>query len=229
MTKPRKAGRPVGETLGGILAGFDQQIMRNTPPPHELVQKGSPVRGLSGEDGSHLTITLAAAGQPSRSTSDLMDEHPDDLDVCELQLRQYGAVRRFSGTVRTVRCLEDNVLLRGVLETPGAGDVLVVDGGGSLRTALMGDAIAGLAVDNGWAGVVINGCVRDVEALARLPIGIRALGANPRRSAKVGTGAIDVDVSFGGATFWPGAVLTADEDGVVVTRYPGSAGPGRAT
>ena len=154
------------------------------------------------------------------STSELMDDRPDDLDVCELPLRQYGAIQAFRGRVRTVRCHEDNVLLRGLLETPGDGAVLVVDGGGSMRTALLGDQVAGLAVANGWAGLVVNGCVRDTVALAGLPIGIKALGANPRKSAKNGTGEIDVPVTFGGATFVPGAWLTSDEDGVIVTRAP---------
>jgi regulator of ribonuclease activity A len=230
MTKSRKGGRPVGETLGGILAGFDQQIMRNQPPPHELVHKGAPVRGLSGEDGGEIEITLHATppdGDASAaeretavttSTSDLMDEHPDDLDVCDLQFRQYGALHRFSGRIRTVRCHEDNVLLRDLLAGPGLGDVLVVDGGGSLRTALLGDQVAGSAVDHGWAGIIINGCVRDVDALATLRIGIKALGSNPRKSGKAGDGAVDVPVTFGGATFHPGAWLTSDEDGIVVTR-----------
>ena len=126
------------------------------------------------------------------STTDLMDEHPDDLEVCELQFRQFGGVRRFAGRVRTVRCLEDNVLLRRTLETQGVGQVLVVDGGGSMRTALLGDMIAALAVTNGWAGIVIHGCVRDTDALASLPIGIKALGSNPRKSAKAGAGEVDV-------------------------------------
>jgi regulator of ribonuclease activity A len=222
-----------------MLAGFDQQIMRNLPPPHELVQKGSPIRGLAGEGGNRITIDLpdlaapaATAGNPATapggeeeepsmpSTTDLMDERPDDLDVCEIQLRQFGGVRRFAGPVRTVRCVEDNVLLRRTLETSGAGQVLVVDGGGSMRTALLGDMIGALAVANGWAGIVIHGCVRDTEALATLPIGIKALGSNPRKSAKAGAGEVDVVVAFGGATFTPGAWLTSDEDGVVVTRGP---------
>ena len=152
------------------------------------------------------------------STADLMDERPDELASCEVQLRDFGGRTRFNGRVRTVRCLEDNVLLRTMLSTPGSGQVLVVDGGGSFRTALMGDSIARSAVDHGWAGVVINGCVRDTAELARLPIGIRALGSNPRRSAKAGAGAVDVPVTFGGATFVPGAELHADEDGIVVTR-----------
>ena len=152
------------------------------------------------------------------TTADLMDERGDELDSCELQLRQFGARRAFRGRVRTVRCREDNVLLRRVLEGPGEGQVLVVDGRGSLRTALLGDVIAGLAARHGWEGIVINGAVRDSAALAGIDIGIKALGCQPRKSAKVGAGLIDVHVSFGGATFRPGAELWSDEDGIVVTR-----------
>ncbi len=152
------------------------------------------------------------------TTADLMDERGDELDSCEQQLRQYGARRSFSGRVRTVRCHEDNVLLRGLLEQPGAGQVLVVDGGGSLRTALLGDVIAGLALGHGWEGIVINGAVRDSAALAGMEIGIKALGSQPRRSAKLGAGEVDVPVTFGGATFRPGAELWSDDDGIVVTR-----------
>lgn len=150
-------------------------------------------------------------------TADLYDERGDQLDSCDLQLRQYGGRRAFSGAVVTVRCHEDNVLLKSVLSEPGEGRVLVVDGGGSLRAALMGDVIAGMAVANGWAGVVINGAVRDVAALRELDLGVKALGSNPRRSAKAGGGERDVPVTFGGATFRPGAELFSDDDGILVT------------
>lgn len=150
------------------------------------------------------------------STSDLWDEHRDNAIVCELQFREFGGVAAFSGAIATVRCHEDNVLVRQRVSEPGNGRVLVVDGGGSLRCALVGDNIAGLAVENGWAGLVINGCVRDVEALAQFPIGIKALGTNPRPSRKNGNGKIEVPVGFGGATFTPGALLYSDADGIVV-------------
>ena len=149
------------------------------------------------------------------TTSDVFDEHPGAAS-CETQLRQFGGVAAFSGVVSTVRCLEDNVLLKERLSQPGEGRVLVVDGGGSYRCALLGDTIAGAAVSSGWAGIVLNGCVRDVAALAALPIGIKALGSNPRPSAKVGAGEIDVPVNFGGVEFAPGALLHADDDGIVV-------------
>lgn len=149
-------------------------------------------------------------------TADLYDEHEERLQSCDLQLRQYGGRRFFAGPIVTVRCREDNALVKEVLSTPGEGRVLVVDGGGSLHTALMGDLIAASAVQNGWAGVVINGAVRDVLELALLDLGIKALGSNPRRSEKTGAGDRDVTVSFGGATFTPGARLVSDDDGVVV-------------
>ncbi|MEV5552168.1 ribonuclease E activity regulator RraA [Nonomuraea wenchangensis] len=152
------------------------------------------------------------------STADLYDEHGDQLDSCHLQLRQYGGRRAFSGRIATVRCHEDNALLKSVLSEPGEGRVLVVDGGGSLRAALMGDVIAGIAVASGWAGVVIHGVVRDVAALRDLDLGIKALGSNPRKSAKTGAGERDVPVTFGDAVFHPGAELFSDEDGILVTR-----------
>lgn len=156
------------------------------------------------------------------TTADLVDAHGDRLCVCDTQFQQFGGRDVFSGLVRTVSCFEDVGLLWEVLRTPGDGCVLVVDGRGSLHSALTGDLIAGSAVANGWAGLVINGVVRDRAQLASLPIGIKALGTNPRRSGKTGAGAVDVTVTFGHATFAPGDRLFADEDGVVV--LPGDFG-----
>jgi regulator of ribonuclease activity A len=150
------------------------------------------------------------------STSDRYDELGGRAIVCELPFRQFGGVRAFSGEVATVRCLEDNVLVKQRVAEPGNGRVLVVDAGGSLRCALVGDNVAGAALSNGWAGRVINGCVRDVDALAELAIGIKAIGTCPRPSNKHGNGAIDVPVVFGAATFRPGAMLWSDEDGILV-------------
>lgn len=149
------------------------------------------------------------------STADLLDEHGDRAAVCLTQFRSFGAAA-FSGPIATVRCDEDNVLVRRRAGEPGEGRVLVVDGGGSLRCALIGDSIAGLALGNGWAGVVVNGCVRDSAALDELGLGVKALGTNPRPSRKEGGGEIDVEVAFGGIAFPPGALLHADGDGVVV-------------
>jgi len=149
------------------------------------------------------------------TTADLLDEHPDAL-VCGLPLAQFGGVSAFEGPVATIRCHEDNVLLKQRAAEPGLGRVLVVDGGGSLRVALLGDMVAGLAAANGWAGLVINGCVRDVAVLRHLPIGIKALGSNPRPSGKKGVGENDVPVEIGGITVRPGAHLASDDDGIVV-------------
>lgn len=149
------------------------------------------------------------------TTADLLDEHGDRARVCLIQFRTFGAAA-FTGPAATVRCLEDNVLVRQAASSAGEGRVLVVDGGGSLRCALLGDNIAALALENGWAGVVLNGCVRDSAALDRLGLGIKALGTNPRPSAKRGEGERDVPVSFGEATFEPGDLVYADEDGVIV-------------
>lgn len=150
------------------------------------------------------------------TTADLWDERGDTLQSLALPLMNVGGQPRFSGPVRTVRCFEDNALMKSLLSTPGGGAVLVVDGGGSIGTALMGDMIASIAIQNGWSGVVVHGAVRDRVVLARLPLGIRALASNPRKSAKTGVGEADVPVEFGGVVFRPGAMLYADEDGVVV-------------
>ena len=153
---------------------------------------------------------------PTVGTADLYDEYGEALQSCNLQFRQFGGRSAFSGPAVTVRCHEDNALLKSVLSEPGEGRVLVVDGGGSVHRALMGDLIAGLAVSNGWAGVIINGAVRDVAVLRTLDLGVKALGSNPRKSTKTGAGERDVPVSFGGATFTPGLVVHSDDDGIVV-------------
>ncbi|MFF3707923.1 ribonuclease E activity regulator RraA [Streptomyces phaeochromogenes] len=153
-----------------------------------------------------------------KPTADLYDEHGDDLQSCTTQFRLFGARTSFEGVVTTVRCHEDNVILKATLGEPGAGRVLVVDGGGSLAAALMGDLIADLGASSGWEGVVINGAVRDVEALSRINLGVKALGSNPRKSRKEGVGDRDVEVSFGGVTFTPGCHLYSDADGILVTR-----------
>jgi regulator of ribonuclease activity A len=154
------------------------------------------------------------------ATADLYDEHGENLQSCDAQLHSYGAVKAFGGAVATVKCFEDNVLVKAAVGEEGAGRVLVVDGAGSVHVALLGDKMAKIALDNGWAGIVINGAVRDVAILAELPIGIKALGSNPRKSAKRGIGERDVAVQFGGVTFTPGDILYADADGVV-TLSPG--------
>lgn len=151
-----------------------------------------------------------------RATADLVDDIGPDVRSCDLQLRQFGGRPEFAGRVTTVRCFQDNALLKSVLSEPGDGGVLVIDGDGSLHTALVGDVIAALGRDNGWSGLIINGAVRDASTLRTLDIGIKALGTNPRKSTKTGAGERDVPVDFGGVTFTPGDVAYSDDDGIVV-------------
>ena len=150
------------------------------------------------------------------STSDVFDANAARAQVCTLRLEQFGGVRTFSGEIATVRSFEDNVLLKRVVEEPGNGRVLVVDGGGSLSCALAGDKVLGAALASGWAGLVLNACVRDSAALAQLPIGVKALGTCPRPSGKTGAGEVGVPVTFGGIELAPGSLLYADDDGLIV-------------
>lgn len=151
-----------------------------------------------------------------RATADLVDEIGADVHSCDLQFAQYGGRLQFAGPIATVRCFEDNALLKAVLSEPGNGRVLVVDGGGSLHSALVGDVIAELARSNGWSGLILHGAVRDAATLRTLDIGIKALGTNPRKSSKTGAGERDVTVGFGGVNFAPGDTAVSDEDGIVV-------------
>ena len=152
------------------------------------------------------------------NTADLYDERGGELESVSVQFQSLGGHTHFSGPVRTIRCFEDNALVKTVLATPGHGSVLVVDGAGSLRTALMGDMIAASAVANGWAGVVINGAIRDRLAIAGLPLGVKALGSNPRKSAKTGAGETDVELEIDGVVIRPGAMIWCDPDGILVER-----------
>ncbi len=150
------------------------------------------------------------------ATSDVFDQRPDDFQSVSVQLQSLGGCERFQGAIRTISCLEDNGLVKSVLNTPGNGDVLVVDGGMSLRSALMGDMIGASAVEHGWSGVVIFGAIRDRAELAKLPLGVKALGSNPRKSSKAGEGEVDGILIIDGVTFRPGALIICDEDGVLV-------------
>lgn len=150
------------------------------------------------------------------STSDLYDEYGEQLQSCDLPFVNYGGLREFFGEIVTFRSREDNLILKDMIAEPGQGRVIVVDTEGVTRCAMLGDKMALKAHANGWAGLIINGAVRDVQALARIPIGIKALGANPRRSYKAGAGQRDVALTFGGALFAPGALLVTDSDGIVV-------------
>lgn len=151
-----------------------------------------------------------------RPTADLVDDIGPDVRSCDLQFRQFGGRTRFAGPISTVRCFQDNALLKSMLSQPGTGGILVVDGGGSVHTALVGDVIAELARSNGWAGLVINGAVRDATALCDIDIGIKALGTNPRKSTKAGFGERDIKITLGGVTFAPGDIAYSDDDGIVV-------------
>lgn len=150
------------------------------------------------------------------ATADLVDSIGADVRSCDVQFRQFGGHTQFAGQISTVRCFQDNALLKSVLSQPNEGGVLVVDGGGSLHTALVGDLIAELARSNGWAGLIVNGAVRDAAALRGLDIGIKALGTNPRKSTKTGDGERDIEITLGGVTFLPGEIAYSDDDGIVV-------------
>jgi regulator of ribonuclease activity A len=152
------------------------------------------------------------------STPDLCDQFPDDVRVLAPMFNSYGGVAAFGGEVVTVKCFEDNSLVKDELSKPGAGKVLVVDGGGSLRKALLGDLIAASAVKNGWAGVIIHGCIRDVDAIRAMPIGVQALNSVPLKTEKRGIGDRNVPVAFGGATLNPGEFVYADNNGVIVAH-----------
>lgn len=151
-----------------------------------------------------------------RPTADLVDDIYPDVRSCDLQFQNYGAKTMFAGPITTVRCFQDNALLKSMLSQPGNGGVLVIDGAGSLHTALVGDIIAGLGAEHGWAGLIVHGAVRDASTLRTIDIGIKALGTNPRKGGKTGEGDRDVAVTFGGVTFVPGDVAYCDEDGIVV-------------
>ena len=149
-------------------------------------------------------------------TADLCDRYGDRLQVAEPLFFDFGGRPAFTGEIETVQVLEDNALVRRALEGEGRGRVLVVDGGGSYRAALVGGRLAGLATANGWSGLVINGCVRDVAEIAGLALGVKALAACPRAPAKAGAGAQGAPVSFAGITFTPGHRIWVDRDGLVV-------------
>lgn len=159
-------------------------------------------------------------GVDFRPTADLVDDIGPEVRSCDLQFGQFGARRQFAGPIATVRCFEDNALLKSILSEPGDGRVLVIDGGGSLHTALVGDVIAELGRTNGWAGLIVNGAVRDAATLRTLDIGIKALGTNPRKSTKTGAGEHGIAVSLGGVDFVPGDLAYSDEDGIVVLAAP---------
>jgi regulator of ribonuclease activity A len=164
--------------------------------------------------------TPGTAEASTPSTPDLADQHPDTIRVVGPGFVGFGGREAFGGPAQTVKCYEDNSKVKELAATPGRGRVMVVDGGGSLARALLGDMIAAAAVANGWAGFVIAGAVRDVEALRGLDLGVKALGAVPLRSEKRGLGEVGVPVVIGGALIKPGDRVFADATGIVVLPAP---------
>ena len=155
-----------------------------------------------------------------QSTADLADREGAAVRSCDVQFRSYGGRAVFSGGIRTVTCFQDNALLKKVLSEPGQGQVLVIDGAGSLHTALIGDVIAELGRSHGWSGVIAHGAIRDSAVIGEMDFGVKALGTNPRKSGKNGDGAVDEDVEIGGVTFRPGEHVYCDQDGIVVVSEP---------
>ncbi|MBL0164804.1 MAG: ribonuclease E activity regulator RraA [Xanthomonadales bacterium] len=154
----------------------------------------------------------------TQTTPDLCDAFPDDVQVAGPIFRAFGGRDFFGGRIVTIRCFEDNSRVKEQVALPGKGKVLVVDGGGSMRRALLGDQLAQQAVANGWEGILINGCLRDVQIIATLDLGVQALAGHPMKTEKRGLGDVDVPVTFAGLTFVPGHWLCADANGVVVSN-----------
>lgn len=150
-------------------------------------------------------------------TPDLCDAYPDQVQVLDPMFSNFGGRDSFGGQIVTIKCFEDNSLVKQQVELDGKGKVLVVDGGGSLRCALLGDMLAEKAAKNGWEGLVIYGCVRDVDVLIQTDVGIQALASHPRKTDKRGIGDLDVVVTFAGVTFRPGEYVYADNNGVIVS------------
>jgi len=153
----------------------------------------------------------------SFTTADLFDQFESEVRVALPGFQDYGGKRRFYGAISTLRVFEDNSLVRQTLENPGAGRVLVIDGGESLRCALVGDRLALLARDNGWNGIIVSGCVRDSAVIAEIDIGVKALATSPRKSVKRNSGELDIPVNFSGVTFSPGEYVYVDEDGILIS------------
>ena len=153
----------------------------------------------------------------SFKTADISDEHETGVQVAHPIFRDFGGHARFCGQIDTVKCFEDNSRVKEALSEAGKGKVLVVDAGGSLRCAVLGDRLTGQAVSEGWAGIVVFGCIRDTAEIAAMAIGVRALATHPRRSVRRGEGARGIPVQFAGVTFEPGQHIYCDEDGVIVS------------
>ena len=153
----------------------------------------------------------------STKTADLCDEFDNEVQVAEPLFSDFGGIIEFSGQIHTLKAFEDNTLVRAALESPGDGKVLVIDAGGSLRCAMVGGNLGKMGEQNGWSGIVVNGCIRDSEEIADQAIGVKAIATNPRRSVKKGAGDDNIPVQFASVTFRPGDYLYADEDGIIVS------------
>ena len=151
------------------------------------------------------------------STPDLSDSNPQIVNVVEPIFNSYGGRKSFHGEIVTVKCFEDNTLVKRTAGTNGKGKVMVVDGGGSLRRALLGDLIACDAEKNGWEGFIIFGCIRDVDIIRKINIGVKALNINPLKTEKKGIGDLNTPISFGGVIFRPGEFIYADNNGILVS------------
>ena len=150
-------------------------------------------------------------------SADLCDKYGDQLRYITLPFNDYGGVAAFYGEIVTIQCFEDNSFVKRTLEQPGRGRVLLVDGGASMRCALLGDMLAQLAIDHRWRGIVINGCIRDSDIIGTLGIGVKALATHPRKSEKKNNGYCNVQVYIGGASCNSGDWLYADHDGIIIS------------
>jgi len=151
------------------------------------------------------------------STPDLSDDAPE-ARALDLQLCNYGEIQQFGGRAVTIKCHEDNSLVKQCVEEPGLGRVIVVDGGGSMRRALLGDLLAEKAAANGWSGLIINGVIRDVDEIGRTSVGVQALGSCPIKTEKRGVGERDIDIHIGGVDIAPGDYIYADNNGVIISK-----------
>lgn len=152
------------------------------------------------------------------TTADLWDENPKLFQCANPIFQSFGSKKAFSGKITTLKVFEDNSLVRQQLETKGKGRILVIDGGGSLRCALVGDRLASLVIKNNWSGIIVNGCIRDSQLINQMDVGIRALNTCPVKSIKRNLGENDIPVKFAGATFVPDQYAYVDTDGILLSK-----------
>lgn len=150
-------------------------------------------------------------------TPDLCDKYPELVQVVEPMFNNYGGKESFGGEIVTVKCFEDNSIVKEQVANPGQGKVMIVDGGASMRAALLGDMLAEKAAENGWEGIIVYGCIRDVDVIMETDLGVQALSTHPMKTDKRGLGDLNVPVKFGGVTFKPGQYVYADNNGVIIS------------